>query len=182
MTAAGPGKSFLAQQLQSMLAASSGPQGSAGVPAPACSPGSAKAADASHSAAPSEDRTLPPRSLAPELAAASSGHQGSAGVPAPVHHLDYLRSTTWSPGSANAADAISRPAALSEVRTAPEHMTQDPLQHVAPPTTEGQLAEPSGIANEAMPPTGNAPPPEILSPAPSSPALSPEPELVLPSS
>ena len=166
-----------------MLAASSGPQGSAGVPAPACSPGSAKAADASHSAAPSEDRSLPPpRSLASELAVASSEHQGSAGVPAPVNNLDYLRSTSWSPGSANAADPRSRPAALSEVRTAPEHMTQDPLQHVAPPTTEGQFAEPSGIANEAMPPTGNAPPPEILSPAPSSPAPFPESELAVPSS
>ena len=170
-----------------MLAATSGPQGSTGVSAPACSPGSVDATDAiSHSAAPSELRTLPPPgSLAPELPAARSGPQGSAGVPPPAHPLDYLRSTSGSPGSADAANATSRSAALSEVRTAPEHMTPDPLQHVAPPTTvEGQSAEPSEIANEAMPPTGNAPPPEMhLSPSPSSPspALSPEPELPVPS-
>ena len=140
MTAAGLGKSVLAEQLQSMMAANSGPQGSA----PACSPGSVDAADAtSHSAAPSELRTLtPPGGLAPELADARSGLQGSAGTPAPAHPLDYLRS----------------------------HMTQDPLQHVAPLTTvEGESAEPSEIANEAMPST-----------APSSPALSPEPAVPSP--
>ena len=170
-----------------MLAATSGPQGSAGVSSSACSPGSVEATDAiSHSAAPSALLTLPlPRSLAPELAAATSGPQGSAGVPPPAHRLDYLRSASGSPGSADSADATSRSAALSEVRTAPEHMTPDPLQHVAPPTTvEGQSAEPSEIENETVPPTGNVPPTEIdQSPAPSSPspALSPEPELPVPS-
>ena len=168
MTAAGIGKSVLAEQLQSMMAANSGPQGSA----PACSPGSVDAADAtSHSAAPSELRTLtPPGGLAPELADARSGLQGSAGTPAPAHPLDYLRSASGSPGSADAADATSRSAARSQVRTPPEHMTQDPLQHVAPLTTvEGESAEPSEIANEAMPST-----------APSSPALSPEPAVPSP--